>query len=274
MSHQADLTFLDRPEILETVFPLVYSPFYMAGYPRPLPSGIPVYPIEVEPGININCGLWVKAKELPTVLYFHGNGETVDDYTQVAPLFHQRGINLFVVDYRGYGSSDGKPTISNMVSDAHTLFKGALEIIKNDGFTYVSPFIMGRSLGSIPAVEIACHYQDKICGIIIESGTANNFRSLWNSSGLSGRENILGEEGWFLNKVKVRQVNRPTLIIHGEYDDIIPVTEGQELYLNSGAQEREFLIIPGAGHNDIMMADHNLYFSAIERFVNTHNIED
>jgi pimeloyl-ACP methyl ester carboxylesterase len=174
-----------------------------------------------------------------------------------------------VADYRGYGASDGKPTISNMVGDAHTIFKGFKEIIGREGFKD-SLFVMGRSLGSVPAVELAYNYQDEIRGLIVESGAANNFRRMWEYLDVAGREVDLSEESPFLNKVKVRQVLKPTLIIHGEYDQIIPVTEGEELYKNSGSKDKRALIIPGAGHNDIMIVDQNLYFDTIESFVKAH----
>ena len=274
MPYPEDLSFLDQPEVLEIVFPVVYSPFYLLNYARPSSVDVPGYFIEVEGGINISCGFWVRGKECPSILYFHGNGETVADHNWVAPFYNQRGVNLFVADFRGYGSSDGKPTISNMISDAHTIFQGFKDIIKKEGFSQKRPFLMGRSLGSIPAIELAFHYQDEICGLIVESGTANNFRGLWNYLSLAGKETILGEEGLFLNKVKVRQVRQPTLIIHGEYDQIIPATEGKELYQSSGAQDKELLIIPGADHNDIMMMAQSLYFDTIEKFVSTYRLNE
>ena len=129
---------------------------------------------------------------------------------------------------------------------------------------------MGRSLGSMPATEVAFNYQDDIRGLIIESGTANNFRRLWDYLGITKKEAILSEESLFLNKVKIRQVHKPTLIIHGEYDQIISVKEGEELYRNSGAQDKRFLIIPRADHNDVMMVKQSLYFDTIEKFINAH----
>jgi len=269
MSDQIDLSLLDQPEILEVIFPVVYSPFYLT-YNLPFsPSDVPSYSIEVEEGIKINCGFWISGKENPSILYFHGNGETVASHDWIAPFYNQRGINLFVADYRGYGSSDGKPTISNMISDAHTIFKGFKEIINKEGFKR-SLFLMGRSLGSTPAIELAFNYQDEICGLIIESGSANNFRRLWSYLGITGERDLLNEESLFLNRVKMRQVHKPTLIIHGEYDQIISVTEGEELYQNSGAQDKRILIIPGADHNDIMMVKQNLYFNTVEEFIKTH----
>lgn len=261
-----DLSFLDHPDILRVIFPLVYSPFYPPDYPQFTSADVPSYSIEVEEGIKISCGFWISGKEDPSILYFHGNGETVASHEWVAPLYNQRGINLFVADYRGYGSSNGKPTISNMIGDAHIIFKGFEQIIRQEGFNR-SLFVMGRSLGSVPAVELAFNYQDEIQGLIIESGTANNFRRLWNYLEVTEKEVILSEESLFLNKVKIRQVHQPTLIIHGEYDQIISVEEGKELYQSSGAQDKKILIIPGADHNDIMIVKQSLYFDTIEEFV-------
>ncbi len=265
-----DLSFLDRPEVLQVIFPVVYSSFYLPDYLRFSPADVPSYPIEVEEGIKISCGFWVSGKEAPSILYFHGNGETVGTHEWVAPFYNQRGINLFVTDYRGYGLSNGKPTISNMIADAHTIFKGFKEIIRKEGFRS-SLFLMGRSLGSVPAIELAFNYQDEIRGLIIESGAANNLRGLWNHLGITGKEAILSEESSFLNKVKIRQIHKPTLIIHGEYDQIISVKEGEELYRSSGAEDKKILIIPGADHNDVMIVKQSLYFDTIEKFIKAYS---
>jgi len=264
-----DLSFLDRPEILEVIFPIVYSPFILPDYLQSSSVDAPSYPIEVEEGITINCGFWVSGREHPSILYFHGNGETVATHDWIAPSYNQRGINLFVADYRGYGSSNGMPTISNMIGDAHTIFQGFKEVIDKEGFKK-SLFLMGRSLGSMPAIELAFNYQDEICGLIIESGASSNFRRLWHYLGISGNDAVLSEESPFLNKAKIKQVHKPTLIIHGEYDQIISVEEGKELYQSSGARDKRILIIPGSGHNDIMVVQQDLYFDTIEEFMKAH----
>ncbi len=266
MTGEIDLSLLDQPEILGTVFPLAYSPFPMYADRPAASSDILAYPIELEEGIKLYCGLWTASKGSPTILYFHGNGETVAVHEWIAPYYTERGINIFVAEYRGYGLSDGKPTISNMIGDAHVIFEKFREIIGKEGFAE-SYFAMGRSLGSIPAVELAFHYQDTINGLIVESGTANNFRRMWAYLTSDAEKTILDEESTFLNKVKVRHIRKPTLIIHGGDDEIIPVSEGKELYGNSAAGDKRILIIPGAGHNDILTAQPDMYFNTIERFV-------
>jgi len=224
--------------------------------------------IEVDDGVRIGCGFWPAGKEYPTILYFHGNGETAGIHDWIAPYYNQRKINLFVADFRGYGSSGGKPTITNMFQDTHIILRGFKGVLKNEGYAE-KYFVMGRSLGSLPALELAFHHQDEFGGLIIESGTSSSFRPLWGYLGKTERDII--ENSDFQNKVKIRSVNRPTLIIHGENDQIIPVQEGKELYENSAARDKRLLIVPGADHNDVMVVRQAEYFQAIEDLVTAYS---
>jgi len=269
MSHETDFSFLDRQDLLEIIFPIAYSPLYMVtGVFNPSLSEEAARFIEVEDGVRIGCGFWPAGKEYPTILYFHGNGETAGIHDWIAPYYNQRKINLFVADFRGYGSSGGQPTITNMFQDTHIILQGFKRVLKNEGYAE-KYFLMGRSLGSLPALELAFHHQDEFGGLIIESGTSSSFRPLWGYLGKTERDII--ENSDFQNKVKIRSVNRPTLIIHGENDQVIPVQEGKELYENSAARDKRLLIIPGADHNDVMVVRQAEYFQAIENLVTAYS---
>jgi len=268
MSDEIDLSFMDRPEVLQAIFPIVYSPFQIPDFLKSRSSAVPEYAVEVGDGVTIVCGFWVCGKDSPSILYFHGNGETVYTHEWVAPYYNWRGMNLFVADYRGYGSSSGKPTVSNMLSDAHIIFKAFKDKLSDDGFNN-SFFVMGRSLGSIPAVEVALHHQDELHGLIVESGIASNFRRLRETLAVSSDSGTIDEESPYQNSVKVRQIHIPALIMHGEYDRTISLEEGKELYRNSGAGDKKIVIMPEAGHNDIM-TNQELYFGTLEEFVRTH----
>jgi alpha-beta hydrolase superfamily lysophospholipase len=222
----------------------------------------------VDEGVKVSCGLWTLGKECPTVLYFHGNGEEAGDYEMFAHYYHKTGVNLFVADYRGYGLSNGMPTITNMVGDSHKVFSEFKRILADNGYSS-TVFLMGRSLGSIPAVEIAYHHQDDLKGLIIESGSANNLRRLWGYLDEQEQEKLTA--GTFLNKVKIKSVTIPTLIIHGEYDQILPVQEGLELYQESGSEDKDILVIPGADHNDLMVRGQQQYFDKIKEFVSNNS---
>ena len=95
----------------------------------------------------------------------YGNGDVVSDYDGIAPIYNQQGINLFVTDYRGYGSSGGVPTFTSMITDAHRIFEAFLGILHNEHYTS-DVFAMGRSLGSMSAIELAYSYQEQVKGLI------------------------------------------------------------------------------------------------------------
>jgi alpha-beta hydrolase superfamily lysophospholipase len=265
MSRRDDLLPLDKPEILEIIFPIAYSHIDIEPL-QPESSNVATHFIEVEKGIKIGCKYFVEDKNYPSILYFHGNGETIFDQDQVASLYNRRGINLFMTDYRGYGVSDGKPTITNLLQDSHKIYNKFQKIVKQEGFCS-DIFVMGRSLGSIPCVEIAYHYQGDLRGLIIESGSAGTFPFLLSYLNRDERLKLLSSG--FMNKDKIRSIHIPTLIIHGERDDIIPVQDGKELFKNSGATDKSILIIP-AGHNDLLFNGEDQYFSALGDFVNKY----
>ncbi len=250
---------MDRPEILYRLFfPRPASP-----EERTSPYGTN-HAIEVEAGVFIGCRFYPSRTEGPNILYFHGNGEIAADYDYVAPLYQERGLNLFVADYRGYGVSDGSPTCSGIIRDAHPIFCGFVKFLQDREYTG-SLFVMGRSLGSAPAIEVACHYQERFAGLIVESGFASQQRQFMRL-GVEHLFRDLPDVTGFGNDLKIREVRIPTLIIHGEEDEIIPVEEGRTLYSLSGADRKDSLFIPYAGHNDLMERNLDTYMETVQRF--------
>lgn len=262
-SEDLDLSFLDRPEVLEIAF-----------YPRKssvkrLASNAKAHFVEVENGVKIECRYHTKGKDYPSLLYFHGNASIVDDMDLFAPLYNENGVNLFVASYRGYGLSDDTPTITSMMKDSHRIFAGFKKIVEDYGFRK-SYFLMGRSLGSFSAIELAYNYQKDIRGLIVESGPANNLKQ-YIASIVPLDHPIWRDDSLFLNKVKLRSIYKPTLIIHGEQDSLIPVEEGRELYENSAAKDKRLVIIPNADHGDLFIVGKEQYYEAIREFVKDHS---
>jgi len=253
---------MDIPEILYRLF--YPRREYVEDSKTPLAKN---HFIQVDEGIKIGCRFFPSHENGPNILYFHGNGETVFDYDYVAPLYQKRGINIFVADYRGYGASDGEPTCTGIIKDSHHIFKGFKAFLSEQGYSG-KLFVMGRSLGSAPAIEVAFHYQDELIGLIVESGFAvaqNQFMRLGVNYLFKDIKNPVG----FGNDIKIKEIAIPTLIIHGEEDYIIPATEGKTLYELSGAKQKYSLFIPDAGHNDLMMMGMQEYMKAIEQFTKT-----
>lgn len=257
--HDIDLSFLDVPEVLSFVF-----------YPRrdfSTGCGVTCF-VDVGGGVRLGCKFYACGEGRPAILYFHGNGETAGDYDEVSWLFTDRGINLFIAEYRGYGLSGGRPTVTSLLRDAHPVFKRFKDVALEEGWGGL--FVMGRSLGSVPAVELAYHYQDEIDGLIVESGVANTFTLFLNLFGVRVGGELRAKLEAVSNKAKIREVRVPTLIIHAENDTLIPVSEAIELYESSGAEDKELFIIPGADHNDLWFVAGEKYYDKVKSFVEKH----
>ena len=250
-----DYSHLDRPEILMFLF-----------HPRPQwgdsPENAEDLMIPVEDDVVIGGRFHSCAKEAPTILFFHGNGEIVADYDDMGPLYNREGINFLPVDYRGYGLSGGRPTITSMMRDCHTIFDFVTKWLEEKG--YAGPLIvMGRSLGSASALELAANYEDRIDALIVESGFAYA-GPLLRLLGIDPDSIGFKEEQGFRNIDKISQFHKPTLVIHAEFDHIIPFSDGVALFDACPSKHKRFLKIPGANHNDIFIRRLNNYMRAIK----------
>ncbi len=255
----SDYSFLDIPEVLNHLF-----------YPRrewqlrESFAGAQDLLIQVEKDILIGARFHAAAKTAHNILFFHGNGEIVADYDELAPFFTRMNLNFCPVDYRGYGRSNGTPTVSAMMRDSHTIFEFVRQWLGENGYSGTLT-VMGRSLGSASVLELASTRGDFIDGLIIESGFAHA-GPLLRLLGVNSDAIGFREESGFRNLDKIRTFHKPTLIIHAELDHIIPFRDGQDLYDASPAGEKMLLKIPGANHNDIFERALPRYMSTIRAF--------
>ena len=254
---EADYSALDRPEVLSFIF------YPRKDFTKASPTSNDHF-IPVDKDVSVSCRFYTHSQGSPSIIYFHGNGEVVSDYDYVAPIYNQLGINLFVADYRGYGASQGSPTFSNTIKDAPIIFKAFTNILNKSHYSG-GIFVMGRSLGSVSAIEVAYHYQEQINGLIIESGFASIIRLLTHSG--FPAEYLEINDIDFPNLAKIRDITVPMLIIHGEYDNLVPLSEGEALFHNTAAKDKRLVVIPNADHNDIMMVGMERYLQAIKEFI-------
>jgi len=217
--------------------------------------------IPVEENVRIGGKCHLNSKNAPNILFFHGNGEIVSDYDDFAPFFLDLGFNFIPVDYRGYGFSTGSPSVTNMMHDCHVVFNYVTEWLLTEEL-HGPLLVMGRSLGSACALELAAHYEDQIAGLILDSGFAYT-GPLLDNLGLD--PDVIGfkEENGFLNIGKMQRFHRPALIIHGDNDEIIAVSEGRELYETCPSRVKKLIIIPGAGHNELLMYGLDDYLASL-----------
>ncbi len=254
----ADYTLLDNPYVLAFLF-----------HPRPsydLAPGSSAHKISIPVATDVAIGgrFHIVSQSAVNLLFFHGNGEIVDDYNDLGPLYKQLGINLLAVDYRGYGDSTGKPTTSAMMADSQVIFRFVTQWLRDHRHSGAL-IVMGRSLGSASALELVSQYPEQIAGLIIESGFAYT-GPLLRLIGVDTERLGFKESQGIQNLEKIKTFTKPTLIIHAEFDHIIPFSDGQALYDASPATDKRLLQIPNANHNNIFSLALWEYLGAIKNF--------
>ena len=249
---------LDHPEVKAALF-----------YPRQDTTAPPVsaqdHGIKVEASVVLGARFFLTPDPTAVnLLFFHGNGEVVADYDDVGSQYNAQGINFLAVDYRGYGQSTGSPTVPAMIQDAHRVLHWVLAWLAKEGRTG-HLVVMGRSLGSVSAIELAAS-EAAVAGLIVESGIAQTLPFLC-TLGLDAKALGIDEADGFGNLEKIARVQKPTYILHAQHDQIIPLLLAEELQSVCGARSKEFQMIPGADHNNILALTGKLYFQAIKQFL-------
>jgi len=217
--------------------------------------------VDVGGAVSVHGRLHRTSPSRAVVLLFHGNGEIASDYDSIAGSFGAMGACLAVFGYRGYGHSTGTPTLRDALSDSHAILKHVTSL--NLGRAHSPIVVMGRSLGSGPAVELAAR-GNGVSGLIIESGYADAYRMVERRG--YGRDSVSGEDiDIFSNRDKMRRVEVPVLVMHGREDDLIRYNEAEMNHEAAGAECKRLVILDGAGHNNIGSNDR--YFSTISGFL-------
>jgi hypothetical protein len=246
--------------------PMVTSMLFYPRPARPGASGIPNTrdgTFAVADGVHLGYRLFRPADPAGVILFFHGNGEIAADYDPIAPFFFAINAALLVVDYRGYGWSSGRPLTSALIRDAEAIMPSLPDAL--DDLAAKPLYVMGRSLGSAPASHLAYRLPERFRGVILESAFAD-MPSVVARLGLPIALPI-GDDLPLNNIGKIAQSDLPLLVIHGERDQLLPVENGQRLYDASPAPRKRILRVPGAGHNDVMVADTDAYFGTIRDLI-------
>jgi len=134
----ADYSLIDRSSAIRYIF---YSPQDFTECPENAFDLL----VPVDDGVSVQCRFYGGDASRPWIMFFHGNGEVVSDYDEIAPFYHKKGLNIVVADYRGYGVSGGFPTLTALVRDAHVLFRSVADELAKIGSTR-HLWVMGRSL--------------------------------------------------------------------------------------------------------------------------------
>jgi fermentation-respiration switch protein FrsA (DUF1100 family) len=214
--------------------------------------------LETEDGVRLSS--WFIPHPTPgaTLLFFHGNAGNLSHRLESIRLFHELGLAVFIIDYRGYGQSEGSPTEAGTYRDATAAWHYLVveRHIAPDGIV-----IFGRSLGGAIAAELAS--RTRPAALILESA----FTSVPN---MAARLYPWLPVRWlsryrYDTRRALETITCPLLVIHSREDDIIPFDEGEQLYV-LGREPKRFLELHG-GHSDGFLTSREFYFQGIDDFL-------
>ena len=174
-----------------------------------------------------------------TLLFFHGNAGNLSHRLESLALFNRLGLSVFIIDYRGFGNSDGKPSVDGTVRDAGA----AWDWLARQGTAPENIVIFGRSLGGGVAAALAAERQAG--GLILESTftcledvAAGMFP--WLPVGL-----FIPQD--YDTAARLASVRCPVLFVHSPDDEVVPYRLGRALYEGHGGP-KSWLAISGP-HN-------------------------
>ncbi|KAK6627585.1 hypothetical protein RUM44_010063 [Polyplax serrata] len=203
----------------------------------------------------------------PTLLFFHGNAGNVGHRLQnMVGLYQFLHCNIVMLEYRGYGLSQGTPTEEGIYMDA----RAALDFISSrQDFNHKEIILFGRSLGGAVAIDLSCNflYSQKIWCLIIE----NSFTSIPDMARILLGWKILRKlplicyKSKFMSKNKISQVNVPTLFVSGLSDSLVPSRMMKELYNLCSSKHKKLLEFPTGTHNETWTCQG--YYNGLDAFI-------
>jgi len=250
-----DLSALDRPEVTACLFK-----------PRPEPESAPgdELCVAVEAGTEVCLRLYLAGADMAHILLFHRRDEIAADYEPLFPPYRGAGVNLLVVDYRGYGRSGGSPSAASLVSDAHLVLDAVIRWLNRQGRP--GPLvIMGRGLGCVPAIELASCRPTGVRGLILDDGFARTMPFL-RRLGMDPEALGLNEGVGFVNFGKIRAVGVPLLVFHDPGGQENPLAEADMLMANAGTLRKQLLLAPTRGQGELHGFGGEIRVQAIGRF--------
>lgn len=232
-----------------------------------LPRGLRAEDVRfpTEDGVTLH-GLWCRAADAPdgpdrrVLLWFHGNAGNLADRLDMAAFLSRLPAAIFIVDYRGYGLSGGKPSEKGLYLDARAAWDH-LTLERN-----VEPgriILFGKSLGGAVAVDLATRVRP--AGLIVQS----SFTSVPDMAAVA-----MPIVPRFLVRTKmdslrkIREVRCPKLFIHGPADEVVPFAMGRRLF-EAAPEPKAFHEVPGAGHNETWLVGGEAYLRRLQEFIDS-----
>ena len=221
----------------------------MIFYPMPVLDSTPAQwgldyedvALQAADGVRLHGWYVPVAGAEQVLLFFHGNAGNISHRRASLEVFHRLGLNVLMIDYRGYGQSEGSPSEAGVYLDAAAAWS---YLVDDKGFDANQVVIFGRSLGGAVAVDLASNVSAR--GLILEStmSSSRDFAQLV----LPVLSRLIFMRFDFDSAAKLPSVKSPVLVLHSPDDEIMPFELGETVF--EAANEPKAFVRMRGGHND------------------------
>jgi fermentation-respiration switch protein FrsA (DUF1100 family) len=214
--------------------------------------------LETEDGVRIHAFYLPAPGATRAILYLHGNAGNASHRLPIGALLAGLGAHVLLLDYRGYGRSEGRPDEPGVYADARA---GLGHLTLQRGLPERRVVLFGSSLGGAVAVDLA---QDRsLAGVVLESTWSTLADTAAKVFGPIARPFTRGR---FDSLGKIGRLRSPLLSLHGDRDDIVPIALGRRLF-DAAPEPKVFETLLGAGHNDTILVGGQAYLAHLQRFL-------
>jgi uncharacterized protein len=215
--------------------------------------------LEASDGVKLHA--WFAPPQTPTertLLWLHGNAGNISHRLDMLLRLVRLPARVLLLDYRGYGKSEGTPSEEGLYRDARAAWDWLTTV---RGVSAKNVVIFGKSLGGAPACELALNVE--AAGLIVQS----SFTSV---PDMASRVLPLVPKFLVTTQMdsvnKVGQISCPKLFVHGPKDEVVPYSHGRKLF-EAACEPKEFLDVPDAGHNETYLVGGDAYLDRLRAFL-------
>ena len=257
--------------------------FNAKGFRSPEEYGLPYTDVYLDVGRGVQVHGWLITQDeplrRPTVLYLHGNAGNIGHRLgALRELYVQAGVNIFIIDYRGYGNSGGSPSEKGLVRDAQAALDYLAGERRIDGRSVV---VFVRSLGGAVAIAVASNPRNegKLCALVLE----NTFTRIVDMASLIIEKVVKSKR---VSAVKpflryyvtnpwrsidrIAKVRVPTLFYSGLQDKLVPPAHMQALFRACSGSPKFIEEVKDGEHNNTVEACGRRYFERLREFMAQH----
>lgn len=191
------------------------------------------------------------------VLFFHGNAGNITSRYDLITCLMELPVKVFIIDYRGYGKSEGKPSEKGLYRDARAAWE---YLVTQRAVSAGRIVIFGKSLGGAPAIDLAAHVRP--AGLIVQS----TFTSIPDMAA------AVMHIPRFLVRTRMDSINKigfvscPKLFIHSPADEVVPFEMGKRLF-EAAREPKRFFEVPDCPHNETHVRAGPRYWDALRDFI-------